>query len=241
MKDVCSNDPWGPFGPSGSVSWSSSNTAIATVSGQTITAVGAGSATITGTWSGDLVAYGYMCSPQYGGGGASATLQVLGPKKLVRFDYTAYSPGAPNGYGPLILTADTNNEVRNVKNEVKQTNQCGVYRNLVYELTDVNGTAITPAYSITEKFSNYQHSSSYTSGTTPSDFMTSISANGLVQDTMYLGKTLPSCLGPDDNESFDQSFVVTLNGTQYTLTTVNHVSRGRFAGVYKVDVTITTQ
>jgi hypothetical protein len=90
MKDICSNDPWGPFGPSGSVSWSSSNTAIATVSGQTITAVGAGSATITGTWSGDLVAYGYMCSPQYGGGGASATLQVLGPKKLVRFDYTEH-------------------------------------------------------------------------------------------------------------------------------------------------------
>jgi hypothetical protein len=35
MKDVCSNDPWGPLGPSGSVSWSSSNTAVATVSGQT--------------------------------------------------------------------------------------------------------------------------------------------------------------------------------------------------------------
>jgi hypothetical protein len=57
---------------------------------------------------------------------------------------------------------------------------------------------------------------------------------------IFIGKTLPGCLGLNDNESFDQSFVVTISGRQYPLTTVNHISRGRFSGAYKVDVSITT-
>jgi hypothetical protein len=77
MKTNCSNDYWGPVGPSGSVTWSSSDTSVATVRGQIITAVGPGSTTITGTWSGDRVAYGFMCSSQYGGGGATAQLTVI--------------------------------------------------------------------------------------------------------------------------------------------------------------------
>ena len=123
---------------------------------------------------------------------------------------------------------------------MKLTNQCGAYRNLVYELLDQNGTAISVGYSITENFSNYSHSTSYSSGTIPASDTKPISANGLVQDTMYFGKPLPNCPGSDDNESFDQSFVVTINAKPYTLSTVNHVSRGNFSGTYRVDVTIAT-
>jgi hypothetical protein len=216
---------------------SSSNTGVVNMS---LLAVGPGSTSLQAT-SYQSYPRDISCSSYYHLTSTSGVSVIpITPTKLVRFDYTAASPGAPSGYGPLLLTANTNNEVRDVTNAVKQTNQCGAYRNLVYELQAQNGTAITSAYQITEKFSNYAHSTSYTSGTKPADFTTNISANGLVQDLMYLGKPLPACLGSDDNESFDQSFVVTISGTQYTLTTVNHVSRGRFAGTYKVDVTITT-
>jgi hypothetical protein len=181
------------------------------------------------------------CYQSYGTGNDAAPVQVNVPTKLLRFDFTVTNPGAPNGYGPLLLTTNTNNEVRDVMNTAILTSQCGAYRNLVYELVDQNGVAITSAYSITEKFSNYTHSASYASGTAPSDFTKSIGANQLVQDVMYLGKPLPNCLGSDDNESFNQTFVVTFNGKPYPLTTVNHISRGRFAGVHKVDIDITTQ
>ena len=218
------------------------NTSIATVDGGgQLNGIAVGSTDVEGDY--DYVEFsndGMDCYRYYGNGNATAPVAVLPPSKLIRFDYTAHSPGAPDGYGPLVLAANTSNEVRNVENTALLTNQCGAYRNLVYELEDQGGNAITSAYSITETFSNYSHSTTYSSGTTPASITKNISANGLVQDTMYLGKTLPNCLGSDDNESFDQSFVVTMNETQYTLSTVNHISRGRFSGTYKVDVSITT-
>ena len=90
---------------------------------------------------------------------------------------------------------------------------------------------------ITENFSNY---SSTFSGTAPGSETKSITAGGIVNDIMFLGKTLPNCPGNNDHESFDQTFVVTINGIPYNLTSVFHISRGRFNGTYKVDVTITT-
>jgi hypothetical protein len=200
-----------------------------------------GETNINGTWSWDqwdLVDGWSQCVESRGDSTDSEPVNVNAPTQLVRFDYTAFSPGAPNGYGPLVLAADTNNEVRDVKNVAKLTNRCGPYRNLVYELEDQNGDPITVAYSITENFSNY--TSTNTSLTIPGSDTKNISANGIVNDTMFLGKTLPDCLGSNDNESFDQRFVVTINGTPYNLSTINHVSRGRFSGTYKVDVTITT-
>src|SRR2546430_9994167 len=135
------------------------------------------------------------------------------------------------------ICADTNNQVKDVKNQVKLGNQCGAYRNLVYELLDENGDPITEAYSITENFSNY---SSSPSSSAPSSDTKNISANGIINDTMYIGKTLPACLGSDDFESFNQTFVVTMNGQTYNLTTVVQVTRGRTNGAYYVDVVTAT-
>jgi hypothetical protein len=167
----------------------------------------------------------------------SASVTVHTPTSLSRLDYRAFDPGAPDGYGPLKICADTNNEVRDVKNQVKMSNQCGAYRNLVYELLDENGDPITEAYSITENFSNY---SSSPSSSAPSSDTKNISANGIINDTMYIGKTLPACLGSDDYESFNQTFVVTMNGQTYNLTTVIQVTRGRTSGAYYVDVVTAT-
>jgi len=71
----CDTNVWGPVAPSSTVTWSSSDTSVATVSGQTITLVSAGTTTIRGSWS-DTVAYGYNCAAQQGGFGAGATLNV---------------------------------------------------------------------------------------------------------------------------------------------------------------------
>lgn len=152
------------------------------------------------------------------------------PGRLGRFNY----PGAPAGYGPLTLTSSTNNEVRDVVGTTLLTNQCGVYRNLVYELKDQQGQPLAIPFDFTETFSNYSGVD-----TLPEDVPGHSSA-GLVQDTQYFGKPLPNCLGSNDNESFDQRFIVTVAGIQYSLSTVVHISRGRFAGDWKVDVTTTT-
>jgi hypothetical protein len=160
----------------------------------------------------------------------SVNFFVQVPNKLGRFDF----PGIPNGYGPLTLTASTNNEVRNATGAVLLTNQCGVYRNLVYELKDQDGQAITQPFDFTETFSNYSGVS-----TTPGD-LTGHSSQGLVQDTMYFGKTLPNCPGNDDNESFDQRFIIRIGNAQFSLSTVVHISRGRSSGNWFVDVTTTT-
>jgi len=153
------------------------------------------------------------------------------PSRLGRFNYP---PGAPDGYGPLTLTSDTNNEDRDVNGNTILTNQCGVYRNLVYELKDQQGQPIAQPFDITETFSNYTGFS-----TLPGD-MHAHSSAGLIQDNQYIGKTLPNCLGSNNNESFDQRFIVTLGGRAFSLTTVVHISRGRFSGNYVVDVTTTT-
>jgi hypothetical protein len=45
-----------------------------------------------------------------------------------------------------------------------------------------------------------------------------------------------ACPGPNDNESFDQQFIVTIGGLPFNLSTVVHVSRGRSSGNWFVDV-----
>lgn len=162
------------------------------------------------------------------GNGVHFFVQV--PTRFERFDY----PGISNGYGPLTLTSSTSNEVRNAVGSVLLTNQCGVYRNLVYELKDQQGDAITQPFDFTESFSNYSGVD-----TTPGP-RNGHSSEGLVQDTSYFGKILPACPGANDSESFDQTFTVTIGTSQYNLTTVVHFSRGRSSGNWFNDLTTTT-
>jgi hypothetical protein len=74
MEPFCTTDRWGPNNVS-NPSWSSDNLSVATVSGQTINAVGVGTAHISAAWS-VTAAYGHSCAPIPGGGGAMATLNV---------------------------------------------------------------------------------------------------------------------------------------------------------------------
>jgi hypothetical protein len=160
----------------------------------------------------------------------SLNFYVQIPTSLARFDYPQ---GAPAGYGPLTLTSTTNNEDRDVNGNVILTNQCGVYRNLVYELKDQAGQPITQPFDIRETFSSYSGFS-----TLPGD-VNAHSSQGLIQDNQYVGKTLPNCLASNNNESFDQQFIVTIGGRTFSLTTLVHIARGRFSGNYAVDVTTT--
>lgn len=103
----------------------------------------------------------------------------------------------------------------------------------MYELKDQEGQSMTQPFDFTETFFNYGGVS-----TKPRD-VSRHSSQGLVQDTMYFGKTLPNCPGANDNKSFDQRFIVTTGGTQFSLSTVLHISRGRSSGNWFVDVTTT--
>jgi hypothetical protein len=157
------------------------------------------------------------------------------PSKLVRFSY----PGTTNGYGPLVLTSSTNNDVLDLEGNILLPNQCGVYRNLAYQIVDQEGQPIVQegqsiTVAVTETFSNYSGVS-----TLPGD-ITRNTSTGLVQDTQYFGKTLPNCLGLNDNETMDQGFKVKIGNTSFPLSTVVHLVRGRFSGIYKIDVTTTT-
>lgn len=160
-----------------------------------------------------------------------AQVAVLVPSKLKRLDFP---PRAPNGIGPMIVIMDET-VLDTAGNPIPgKDHQCGAYRNLAYEVVDQNGDSFNYPYVITEQFSNYQGPDSL-----PADFAQSVSQNA-VGDTMYFGKRAPACLGPNDHESFEQRVVVKYKNKDYPLSTVISVSRGRFAGTYKVDVVITT-
>jgi hypothetical protein len=152
------------------------------------------------------------------------------PTKL-RFIHTP--PRAPNGIGPEITV--TNGDVLDTAGNVKLSNQCGVYRNMAYELVDQQDKPIVVAFNITETFADYSGVDSV-----PGTLSQSISAGNIVGDTQYMGRTAPTCLGTNDNESFTQHFMVTLGGKNHNLTTVVSILRGRFSGTYMCDVAITT-
>jgi hypothetical protein len=132
----------------------------------------------------------------------------------------------------MIVVSD--GDVLNTAGAVELQHQCGAYRNLAYEVTDQNGAPFNYPYVITETFSDYQGPA-----TLPAPLSKTISSNA-VGDTMYFGKTAPACPGQDEHESFKQHFSVRHNNTDYPLTTVVSVSRGKFSGNYQVNVAITT-
>jgi hypothetical protein len=211
-------------------SWSSDNTAVATINSSGLaTAQDGGSTNIVARWAAYVrYLYGYpaYCRTDSIFPGASALCQVVIPKHLAPLDFP---PRAPNGYGPLIVITD--DQVLDMAgNPIPgKDHQCGVYRNLAYEATDQNGNPFNYPYVITETFTDYQGPAS-----APSPLSFSISSNA-VGDTIYIGKRAPACLGPDEHESFKQHFSVRYNNKDYPLTTVVSISRGRYNGVYQVD------
>jgi hypothetical protein len=157
------------------------------------------------------------------------------PSHLVFFNAP---PDAPGGKGPLVTITD--GDVKDLNGNVLLPHQCGVYRNLEYQVVDQDSPAqgINAGFILTESFTDYQGPAS-----TPRDLSRNISEGnqGALGDTQYFGEPAPSCLGNDDHETLHQHFKVTLNSKDYLLSTVVSISRGRFAGTYKVDVSIITQ
>jgi hypothetical protein len=161
---------------------------------------------------------------------ATTTFFVQVPTKVVRFDSP---PAAPGNIGPL--QTPTDGDVVSLSGTVLATHQCGVYRNLLYDVVDQSGTSIEGTYTLTETFANFSGA-----GTPPSDRPLSVVPGFLISDTQSLTKNAPACLGPTDNQTFDQKFFATIAGSRFDLTTVIRIERGNFSGTLKVDTTITT-
>ncbi len=141
------------------------------------------------------------------------------------------------------VTTVTNGTVYDYFGQTARTGYCGVYRNLASDLLDQEyppKKIITQSnFTLTEYFSNY--TSSYGGTIPPTQTFTQNTSIQQLADTQSLGGPYPSqCPGPNDNESFDMTFKVTIGGKDYPLTTVRHVSKGNFNGTPKVDVTTTT-
>lgn len=161
--------------------------------------------------------------------GAPVKKQV--PSSLVRYDYP---PGAPGGIGPLQVIVNGN--VVDLAFVVLMSNQCGVYRNYAFDLTDQDRASISGTYTFTEHFANYSGPVG-----TPATKSFSITPNSFLPDTQFFGHPAPTCLALNEYETFDQMFYVTTGGQQYDLSTTINISRGNFNGTLAVDETITTQ
>jgi len=217
--------------------WSSSNTTVATVSGNTVTARAAGSATITGTYTDCEKWYvdstgACQCSVPFSSSG-SGTVTVQVPARLVFFNTSC----APNGQGPLQVI--TNGSVVDCGGVTRASNFCGVNRNLTYQLVDQTGAPFLPAYTISESFSNLSTTNSALGLPTPSQNVP-IPANGIVTDAQFVGFTYPKCLGSNDHHSYTQNFSVTAGGKIYNLSTAVSISNGNFNGTPQDNVSITT-
>ncbi len=144
------------------------------------------------------------------------------------------------GLGPVNVI--TNGSVINIYGDTIRTSQCGVYENIGYLLIDQHTPPLAQPiygnYDLHEHFSNY--SSTVQGQTVPNDVDNPIVlAQTILGDTQYYGKTVPSCPGSNDNETFDQSLSVIIGTSTYPLTMVNHIQRGFYSGTGNVTVTIT--
>lgn len=161
------------------------------------------------------------------------TFFVQIPTKVVRFT----EPGAPNGIGDLKIL-DPSGDVKNLSGGVLLANQCGVYRNYALVLMDQDQPAqrILQSYILSESFEDFQGV-----GPPPLPAEPIIPADTSFQDTQFIGRNAPQCLGPDEHNSFKQKFKVKIGNTEFLLTTVLFLERGRYSGTYKVDSTVVTQ
>lgn len=122
-------------------------------------------------------------------------------------------------------------DVKDLAGTVVATGLCGVYRNYGFILVDQGGQRITQPFTIDEDFASY--SGPFSSPTaTPGN----IAADSLVPDLQVLAFR-NRCLGLNENESFLIGYTVTVGAKAFSLTTINSVVRGDFAGVKKVEMT----
>jgi hypothetical protein len=243
MMDVTLIMTSGGGGPVGPLStWSSNNTAIATVSN---TSPNVGMATGVAMGSTNLNFF-YEDAP--GGppfciqycqivditGEPPVTVQI--PTRLVRAD----SPCAPMGTGALRII--NNQNIIDCAGDVLATNQCGVYRNYTYILVDQNGNEILTPYTVTEIISNFT-STIPGAHPTPVTIVNTDPSTTDASDIQSVSYTTspahPMCLASNDHSAFTQTFSVLSNGSNYGLTTTISVMKGRYNGTYTVNGTIT--
>ncbi|HEX5410660.1 MAG TPA: Ig-like domain-containing protein, partial [Terriglobia bacterium] len=219
----------------GQVTWSSENTSIATVDNHgNVTAVSKGTVIIDAWYANynyqsdnDCSCYGVL--EDYG---ASTSILVQVPSRLVRFN----SSCAPNGIG--LLQTVNNGNIEDCLGHTVASGACEVYRNFTFQLADQNGTPLHVAYTITEAFSNMSRTT--TNLPYPQGRTASVAVGGYGIDLQAAWYAYPNCLETNDNISYQQSFVVQVNGTNYPLSTLISISLGRFSGTYEVNDSITT-
>ena len=149
---------------------------------------------------------------------------------------------ASYGTGGLgALTTITNGNVVDIYGNVLLSGECGVYRNIGYQLVDQESPAqpIQGDYTLVEIFSNY---STTVSGLTqpPNQSNPIVYAQTMLGDTQFFGTRAPSCPGSNDHESFNQAFTVQIGSSSYPLSMVNSIARGNYSGTPTVNVTIIT-
>lgn len=172
--------------------------------------------------------------------GLTASTNFFGqvPSHFVPFNQPLL--GAPNGLGPV--TPITNGSVLNLAGQVVNgpsgplTNQCGVYENLLYQLTDQSNDPVSDgAVTVVEVFSNVKGGS----GPNPSTNVITLPNQG-ENDTQSLTHAAPSCLATNENESLDMTWTAQVGTVVYSLQTVVHITKGNFNGTLNVTATITT-
>jgi hypothetical protein len=143
-------------------------------------------------------------------------------------------------HNPVLVN---NGNVLDFYGNIVETNECGIYRDVQYNLVDQQGGNIIGGdFDLTESFANYSTSNPNTTIPPSQTFLQNTSIQ-LLADTQAYVSPSPSCPGSNDHEGFDQSFVITVpsqSTSQYPLSTIVHIDRGGYSGTGKVDITIKT-
>jgi len=160
----------------------------------------------------------------------SATFRVQIPSQLTIQDLP-----------PAVLV--NNGNVLDYYGNISEQHECGIYRNVQYNLIDqAGGDIVGGDFDITENFGNYSTSNPNTAVPGSRTFPQNTSIQLLADGQVYVSPS-PICPGANDHEGFDQSFVITVpSGStyHYALSTVIRIDRGGYAGTGKVDISVKT-
>jgi hypothetical protein len=122
--------------------------------------------------------------------------------------------------------------------QIKATNRCGAYRNVLYTLVeqDQTGQPIIADIPVTEVLSNFQG----TPGLPQPTPKTAVTLNGVFGDTQGISGQSPDC-PPPFNYSLNQGFTASVNQATYPLSTVNAIAVSKNgSGNYTITITMTT-